>query len=163
MQPGMELSVEDRAITKGTYHVWTGDELRRHFAAVAQQPVETKIHSSVRLRSLPELVRIARRTLWAKQRAHDKFPAYGIYLQVDGAADMIEIRLDREDIRVLGPGDSPLEPYLRMRLSQDTLLEWLLGAEDFNMLDSGHRISFWRQPNIYVVDVYFLMSFLRIG
>ena len=34
--------------------------------------------------------------------------------------------------------------------------------EDFNMLDSGHRIEFFRSPEVYVVEAYYLMSLLRI-
>jgi hypothetical protein len=49
-----------------------------------------------------------------------------------------------------------------MTLDQDTLLEWLLGFEDFNMLDSGHRIKFFRAPNQYLQEAYYLMSLLRL-
>jgi hypothetical protein len=49
-------------------------------------------------------------------------------------------------------------------LNQNTLIEWLLGLEDFNMLDSGHRISFYREPvEKYVQEAYFLMSLLRLS
>ena len=54
------------------------------------------------------------------------------------------------------------EPYLRITLDQDTMLEWLLGFEDFNMLDSGHRLEFYRAPNDYVPEAYVLMSLLRL-
>lgn len=49
-----------------------------------------------------------------------------------------------------------------MNLDQDTLLEWFLGFEDFDILDSGHRIEFFRAPEIYVVEAYYLISLLRI-
>ena len=51
-----------------------------------------------------------------------------------------------------------------MTLDQNTLMEWLLGLEDFNMLDSGHRISFWREPiATYEQQAYYLMSLLRLA
>ena len=54
------------------------------------------------------------------------------------------------------------KPFLRMKMTQDTLMEWLLGYEDFNMLDSGHRFKFFREPNTYVVEVYFSLSLFRL-
>lgn len=163
MQPGMEVTVEQKAITAGAYHVWTAAELRAHFSALAHETVEPKVHATVRLRALPALVRTARQSLWQRQQALGRFPAYRVYLQVEGYPEHIEIALDSPEVRVLRPGEEPIQPYLRMRLSQDTLVEWVLGVEDFNMLDSGHRISFFREPNEYVVEVYFLMSYLRLA
>ncbi len=166
MQAEMEMDVENRRYSKGQYHVWSDAELKEYFHKLAQEPVEALVHATETMPNIGRLVGTARQNLWQRQEKSGMKPDYRIYLDVPTHEKMIEVDLgvnaskeiDRTDKSALRP------PYLKMKLDQDTLLEWLLGMEDYNMLDSGHRISFWREPvTQYVQEAYYLMSLLRLG
>ncbi len=162
MQPGMELDAEAARVLKGSYRPWSQQELERYFQQMGSTPAAKAITTTRRMPNLFRLVRQARANLWRRQGERSMTPAYRVYLDVEGEPALWEILLDQETVRDL-PRDSALrEPYLRMTLDQDTLLEWLLGFEDFNMLDSGHRIKFFRAPNQYLQEAYYLMSLLRL-
>lgn len=163
IQPEMELDGDTGEYTKGQYHVWTDAELKAHFAKLAKEVPESKIKTTAPMRGMDELLKAARAGLWSKQEKMKMFPEYTIYLDIEGRQDLFEIQLHKPETRKIGREEPRQEPYLKMRLDQDSMLEWVLGFEDFNMLDSGHRISFFRHPNTYVVDAYYLMSLLRLG
>jgi hypothetical protein len=162
LQSGMELDADQGVITKGEYHVWTDDELRSHFTKLASETVEPKIKTRSQLRGLETLFDMARKNLWVRQQQQKMFPEYTIYFEIAGRDRIFEVRLDRPETRTLKLDEPRIEPYLTMQFDHDTALEWLLGYEDFNMLDSGHRILFTRRPNIYVVEAYYLMSLFRL-
>jgi UDP-MurNAc hydroxylase len=166
MQPEMEMDVEARTYSKGEYHTWTDGELKKYFHVLTQEPVQALVHAEEPVTNIGRLVATARNNLWARQEKNGMKPDYRIYLDILTHDKVIEVdlasnqsqELDRSDSKALRP------PYLRMKLDQDTMLEWLLGMEDYNMLDSGHRISFWREPvTQYVQEAYYLMSLLRLG
>jgi len=162
MQPGMELDAETPRLLKGSYRPWSEEELEAYFQRMGGTPAVKALTTTRPLPGVWRLVRQARANLWRRQAERKLFPAYRAYLEVEGEPNLCEIPLDREEVQEV-PRESALqEPYLRMALDQDTLLEWLLGFEDFNMLDSGHRIRFFRAPNRYVQEAYYLMSLLRL-
>jgi len=165
MQPGMELDTEKKNYSKGSYHVWTDSELKAHFKKLSQEKIEGLVKTEATVRNLGKLVSLARQQLWMRQEQNGMKPDYRIYLDVPTHSKVIEVSLNENKTAEIDRKDKSLmkAPYLRMRLEQDTLLEWLLGLEDYNMLDSGHIISFWREPiGQYVQEAYFLMSLLRL-
>ena len=162
LQPEMVLDADQNRIIQGQYHVWSEAELAAHLEMLSKEPVPKSITTTRPVGSLPRLVEAARRNLWEKQKSNKIAPAYRIYLDIGSQQSLFEIDLSREDVRSLGRLEALVEPYLKMSVDQDTMLEWLLGMEDFNMLDSGHRIDFFRAPNTYVVEAYYLMSLFRL-
>ncbi len=162
MQPGMELDADRGEIIKGKYRVWNREELQRHFQQLSATPAVKSLTTHRRHLTLNRLVRNARSQLWRRQEQSKLFPAYRIVLDVEGQSSLFELDLQKDEVLEQPRSAHLVEPYLRMTLDQDTLLEWLLGFEDFNMLDSGHRITFFRVPNLYVQEAYYLMSFLRL-
>jgi UDP-MurNAc hydroxylase len=166
MQPGMELDGDKGAYSKGKYHTWTENELKSYFKKLASEKVKPQIQLEKPLKNMASLVREARSRLWQRQEKSGMKPNYRIYLDINDHSQLIELDLGLNSSKELSKSDKNLmkSPYLRMRLDQNTLMEWLLGIEDFNMLDSGHRISFWREPiEKYEQQAYYLMSLLRLG
>ena len=162
LQPGMELDGMTGEVTKGEYQVWSREELEAYFSKLSTVPVARLITTKRTLGTLPHLMEVARRHLWQRQKAREMFPEYRVYFDVPGQPHLMGIDLRREEMERLSRTAPLRGPYLKMTLDQDTLLEWLLGFEDFNMLDSGHRIAFYRVPNTYVQEAYYLMSMLRV-
>lgn len=166
MQPGMELDTESDPILKGEFHVWTKEELGSFFNSLSKEIVETKIKSSSPLSNMNSILSQARRNLWNKQTSNHMKPDYRVYFDIPGQNSLFEVDLKSENIKhIPRSASSALKtPFLKLSLPQDTLLEWLLGLEDFNMLDSGHRISFLREPrDCYVQEAYYLMSLFRLA
>lgn len=166
LQPGMELSVSSRSYISGQYKVWSELELKDHFEKLSREPIEGLIKTEVKMKNLGRLVSLARNEMWKKQQKNGMKPDYRIYFDIPNYPRLIEISLSEDQTQEISRSESELmkAPYLKMKLDQDTLLEWLLGLEDYNMLDSGHRISFWREPiQLYVQEVYYLMSLLRLA
>lgn len=161
MQPGMELDAQVPRMLKGSYRPWTQEELEAYFRKMGSTPAAKAVTTTCRLPGLFRLVCQARANLWRRQTERKMFPAYQVYLEVTGEPNLWEIPLDQESAREIPRDSVPREPYLRITLDQDTLLEWMLGFEDFNMIDSGHRVGYFRSPNRYVQEVYYLMSLLR--
>ena len=85
---------------------------------------------------------------------------YNVYFDVYDVSKTYGINLNNYEL--LFDIKDYFDPYLKIIIDQNTFLEWLLGYEDFNMLDSGHRIKFYRKPNKYVVETYFLLSLFKI-
>lgn len=173
MQPGMELDVDKAAYIKGEYHVWTDSELKAHFKKLSLEKPQALVSTQTTIPNFGKLIQSARNALWLRQEKNGMKPDYRIYFDILGASKIYEIDLSKNyfnEFAKLSDNSADTQkmpemkpPYLRMRLDQDTMLEWLLGLEDYNMLDSGHRISFWREPVAnYVQEAYFLMSLLRL-
>lgn len=162
LQPEMILDADTAHITQGQYHVWTEDELDAHYKYLSMLPTNRSINTTKTISTMMRLLEQARRNLWSKQNVNKIYPDYRIYLDIENQANLFAIDLSLEPVRSVPRSDALCEPYLKMSLDQDSMLEWLLGMEDFNMLDSGHRIEFYRAPNIYVVEAYFLMSLMRL-
>ena len=162
LQPEFEMDADLGKVTKGTYHVWSKQELTEHFSKIAKEPIPKIVSTTKSMKSLSNLFRQVRNNLWARQEVHKMFPTYTIYFDLPNCSTLFELPLHREEISVISRESDLQTPYLKMSLDQDTLLEWFLGFEDFNVLDSGHRIGFYRSPDSYVVEAYFLMSLLRI-
>ena len=162
LQPEMEMDAELGKVTKGEYHVWSKTELDAHFKQIAKEPVHKLISTNRSMKSLPNIFKAVRKNLWEKQIRNKMLPDYYVYFELSDWPKLFELPLHKEEIKEISNKDKLNEPYLKMSLNQDTLLEWFLGFEDFNMLDSGHRIEFFRSPEVYVVEAYYLMSLLRI-
>jgi UDP-MurNAc hydroxylase len=162
LQSGMVLDANKQKILDGKYHIWTENELKKYFTRLNKPKISNSINTS---RHLPNLLRIlipARHKLWEKQSQLDQFHTYIIALDIQGENLIHLVNLNHEMIKSVERTENIPEPYIKMSLNQDTLLEWLLGFEDFNMLDSGHRILFERSPNLYLQEAYMLMSFLHL-
>jgi len=162
LQPEIEMDADIGKVTKGEYHVWSKNELNDHFAKIAKEPIYKIVHTTKPMKSLPNLFKKVRKNLWLKQEFHKMFPEYTIYFDLPDWPTLFELPLYQEEVSEISRESDLKTPYLKMSLDQDTLLEWFLGFEDFNMLDSGHRVGFYRFPELYVVEAYFLMSLLRM-
>lgn len=162
LQPEMILDADNGQIIGGHYHVWSRDEIDAHCDFLSKLPINKNIKTTKSVIAMARFIQEARSNLWKRQQTNKIFPAYTIYLDVETQPFVFELDLSNEEVSFRDRSDSRNEPYLQMSLDQDTMLEWLLGLEDFNMLDSGHRIGFYRVPNSYVVDAYYLMSLLRL-
>lgn len=174
MQPEMILDGETGEYLKGDYHVWTEKELKAHFKKLSDERPLELVQLQEKVPQLGRLIQNARNQLWSKQEKNGMKPDYRIYLDIEGESKVFGIDLSKNEIHELPKERDEAEstrkmlgmqpPYLRMRLNQNTMMEWLLGMEDYNMLDSGHRISFYREPvTTYVQEAYFLMSLLRLN
>ena len=163
LQHGMVVDVEKGEVVEGAYHVWSKEELSRHFAMVGKQEMQYAVNTSRKLPTMGKLIDRARKQLWEKQQQINIFVDYTVILDIEGEDQLIHIKLDEAETHHLSRDESLETPYLKMTLDQDTMLEWLLGFEDFNMLDSGHRISFHREPNDYVQEAYMLMSYFHLN
>jgi len=162
VQPGLEIDVDKAEYSKGEYRAWTKDELKSFFSELSDIQIVSKVKTDGPVPALSNLLINARSNMWKRQQKLNMIPDYTIYLEISDYHKTYELKLNADVLREVPVTEKKQEPYLRMKLDQDTMLEWLLGYEDFNMLDSGHRISFFRQPNNYVVEAYFLMSLFRI-
>lgn len=162
MNDGMIVDVDNRCVAQGEYKQWTDAELDAHFARLAAKPMKQSVYTTQTLPTLGHLIETARARLWTRQQDRKITPDYTVILDVPTEGPLYAIDLSKPELVRLGRNDALPARYLRMTLSQDTMLEWLLGFEDYNMLDSGHRIEFYRHPNDYVQEAYLLMSSLRL-
>ena len=161
MQPGMELDLDAEQITKGKYKVWGEKDLKEYFEQLSNEKIDTKIKTSGKIPNLLNMLRHARANMWSGQKKNNIFLDYFIYIENSCSDEIFEIPVNTDDISQVDEIDESKE-YLKIKMTQDTLLEWLLGFEDFNMLDSGHRISFSRKPNDYLVEAYYILSLFRL-
>ena len=99
--------------------------------------------------------------MWKAQEKYNFFPEYRVYLYEENYDSLYEIEMHKDHVQETDVIDKTF-PYLKISANQDTFLEWIMGYEDFNMLDSGHRLKFFREPNTYVVEVYFSLSLFRL-
>jgi len=162
MQCGMEVDLKTGKIKGGNYHVFNNDELADYYRELSKRPIKRVINTTRPIKSFSGLLKIARKNMWGRQTQVDKFLEYTIYLDINTENNLFRIRLDTPEIHEVERGKIVTGQYLKLSLDHDTMLEWLLGYEDFNMLDSGHRIEFFREPNEYHADAYLVLSFLRI-
>lgn len=162
MQDQMVLDVDAARIIEGTFKVWSDREIDDFFAELTKMPITRPVTTARRHPDIHRLIERARQRMHAGQKKLGLFPDYTIYLDIDGEPMLTALPLNGDAATQVDRDGRLAEPYLRITLDQDTMLEWLLGFEDFNMLDSGHRLEFYRAPNDYVPEAYVLMSLLRL-
>ena len=112
--------------------------------------------------ALERLMSIARKNLWACQQKNKMIVDYTIYFDIYDIGKKYELSLSNEELCEVKNNTNESIPYLVLKLTQNTMLEWLLGCEDFNMLDSGHRINFYRKPNDLINEAYYLLCLFRV-
>lgn len=163
MQDGMSATIgPDSADVSGAYASLTEQEIKDYFKELSLKEPESKITATHQVKNLWNLFNLARANVWKGQKKFTFFPVYRAYFEVEGRPDVMCLDFLMPETKVVQRGATYQEPHLTLKLNQDTMLEWLLGLEDFNMLDSGHRIRYNRQPNVYVQEAYVLLSLLRI-
>ncbi len=162
VQPGLEVNVETGDFIKGGYKPWTTDQLKSFFKELADEKIIPKVKTSSLVPGLLSMMKTARINLWRHQQRLGMILDYTIYFEIIDYQKTYELDLSTNELHNIPAGQKKVGRYLSMKLDQDTMLEWLLGYEDFNMLDSGHRIIFNRNPNDYVVEAYYLMSLFRL-
>ena len=161
MQPGMELDLNNEKIIKGKYKVWTEKEQDKFFEKISKEKINTRIKSKGKIPGLFNLIKVARNNMWEGQNRNNMIFDYNLYIENSTSKEIFEIPTNKNEVNEVDKLNKQ-KPFLKLKLDQDTLLEWLLGYEDFNMLDSGHRISFLRKPNDYKVEAYFILSLFRL-
>ena len=162
VQPGVEIDIENACYIGEGYKPWSREEQRSFFKELSEIEIEPKVKLEGESPALLKLLKVARGNLWAKQVDLKMIPNYKIYFSLTDISKTYELDLNENRICEIATSQKMQEPFLQMKMDQNTMFEWLLGYEDFNMLDSGHRILFNRVPNIYVVEAYYLMSLFRI-
>jgi L-ascorbate metabolism protein UlaG (beta-lactamase superfamily) len=161
MQPDMELDVNKHQLISKSYKPWSKEQLDIFFKKIAREEITTNVLTSSKAPGFIKMLKSARNNMWKAQKSYNFFPNYRVYLFEDHYSSLYEIEM-KENILIEVQEINNSLPYLKISAGQDTYLEWLMGYEDFNMLDSGHRLKFFREPNIYEVEVYFLLSLFRL-
>lgn len=161
VQPGIEIDLNTLDYIGDGYRPWSKEQLAEYFEELGRVKIEPKVKVDGEAPALPNLLKIATQNLNKHQERLGMRPDYRIILDIQDIKRSFQLNLLDGGIEEL-TNTQFKEPYLKVLLEQDTLLEWLLGYEDFNMLDSGHRLRFFRKPNDYVVEAYYLMSLFRI-
>ena len=123
--------------------------------------INIRIKSKGKIPGLFNLIKVARNNMWEGQNRNNMIFDYNLYIENSTSKEIFEIPTNKNEVNEVDKLNKQ-KPFLKLKLDQDTLLEWLLGYEDFNMLDSGHRISFLRKPNDYKVEAYFILSLFRL-
>lgn len=162
VQPGVEIDIDTGRYLKDSYQPWSKDQQANFFKELSLIKIEPKVKLTNKAPALFKLLHIARQNLWNKQNELKMFPQYKVYFSITDIDEVFELNLEKNEIIKINNYDEMKEPFLQMKMDQNTIFEWLLGYEDFNMLDSGHRISFNRVPNVYIVEAYYLMSLFRL-
>ncbi len=155
MQPEMEML--DGVIWNGVYHEWTAAQVENHFAIIEALPTPKllELNTMVKEHIMFKLMCAAKANLELTQKHLNMYPDWRISLDLGYGDQPFEMSFAK-DVFI------KQENHLALKLDHDTMLEWLLGLEDFNMLESGHRITFNRTPNVYCQEVYYLLSLFRI-
>jgi len=162
MQDGMSALVEKDSVTiSGKYIPLSDAETESYFKKLAALEPERKVITTHKVKNLWNVFNLGRSNLWKRQHNLAFFPEYRIYFEVKGREEVMCLDFTVAETKLVKKSEYE-EPYLTIKLDQDTLLEWLLGLEDFNMLDSGHRMLYDRRPNTYVQEAYVLLSLLRV-
>ena len=101
----------------------------------------------------------ARANLWSVQNRLDWFQDYNVYLNVDGEY-LFHFNFNDETLKRLPNGQSLREKnYLEAWLSPQLLYSIVTGRVHWNNAEGGLHIDFYREPDIYIPEVYTLMSF----
>ena len=161
MQPDMEFDVNQHKVTSKPYTSWTKKQLDSFFKKISKEKIVPNITTRSKVPGFLKMLKSARGNMWKAQENFNFFPEYRVYLYEEDYAGLFEIEMSKNILTETQSIDNSL-PYLKISAGQDTFLEWIMGYEDFNMLDSGHRLKFFREPNIYEVEVYFLLSLFRL-
>ena len=161
MQPDMEFCLNSHKITSKTYQPWTKKELDSFFNKLSKEKIISNVSTTSRVPGLLKMFKNARSNMWDSQVNFKYTPKYRVYLDVEDYDRLFEIEMSSNMLNEVAEVDKAV-PYLKISAPQDTFLEWIMGYEDFNMLDSGHRLKFFREPNIYNVEVYFSLSLFRL-
>jgi hypothetical protein len=161
MQPDMEFDINQHKITFGSYTPWKKDDLDSFFRKISKEKIIKNIKTNSLVPGLTKMLNSARANMWKAQENFQFFPDYKVFLSIVDHDVLYEIEMKTNTFHEAQSIDRST-PYLKISAEQDTFLEWIMGYEDFNMLDSGHRLQFFREPNVYEVEVYFLLSLFRL-
>jgi len=162
VQPNLEMDVETGNFINGEYQSWTKDQMKSFFKDLANEKIIPKVKTNSPVPGLINMLKTARDNMWKHQQRLGMNLDYTIYFEIVDYHKTYELKLNTNKLIEIPNNQKKASAYLNMKLNQDTMLEWLLGYEDFNMLDSGHRILFYRKPNDYIVEAYYLMSLFRL-
>lgn len=161
MQPDMEFDVMHHQSISKPYKPWSKKQLDTFFKKIAKEKIKSNISTCSKVPGFTKMLKSARNNMWKAQQNFNFFPDYRVYLYEENYSGLYEIEMTENSLIKTKEINHSL-PYLKISAGQDTFLEWLMGYEDFNMLDSGHRLKFFREPNTYEVEVYFLLSLFRL-
>ena len=161
MQPDMEFCLDEQKIISKPYTPWTKKELDQFFEKISKHEIKKIITTTSKAPGFLKMLKTARANMWKAQEKYNFLPEYRVYLYEENYDSLYEIEMHKDHLQETDVIDKTL-PYLKISANQDTFLEWIMGYEDFNMLDSGHRFKFFREPNTYVVEVYFSLSLFRL-
>ena len=108
---------------------------------------------------IESLVKKARANLWEMQKKLDWFRDYNVYLDAEGKY-LFHFNFKDEGVEVLPlANDTRKCDYLEARLSPQLLYSIVSGKTHWNNAEGGLHIDFFRDPNIFIPEVYTLMSF----
>jgi len=110
---------------------------------------------------MPKLLEASRSNLWQVQTRLDWFMDYNFILRIDNRSAYC-FNFDNPKIQKVDPFDfSSLGRYVLADVSTQLIYSIMKGNVHWNNAEGGLHIDFYREPNIFVPEVYVLMSFFR--
>lgn len=110
---------------------------------------------------LNDFVKSARANLWRMQEHLDWFRDYNFYLRADSEY-LYHFNFESAALNIMDPSDAKRAPeYVEARLSVQLLYSVVTGRVHWNNAEGGLHIDFFRDPNIFIPEVYTLMSFFN--
>ena len=108
------------------------------------------------------LLKAARSTLWRYQQQFDWHEPHRVLIEIDGGPGPYVFDFATETVDAVPCGFVPDPPYLRISASYGLLLALLTRHLVFNNAAIGCHFDFYREPDVYVPEVWTLLSFLHI-
>ncbi len=163
MDCGTILNIEDGTLSGLPPRRWT-DQDRDDFAERLKDvpfPYEWESECTD-VREIKTMVQTGRNHIWQQQTRLDWKIDYNIYLTIDGRTSFHFNFSDPRTTFSESHIEERIQPYLECFLSQQLLCAILSRKAHWNNAEGGLHIDFFRAPNIYLPEVYTLMSFLHV-
>lgn len=107
------------------------------------------------------LIRAARSNLWNAQKRLQWFKDYDLVLNIDNRL-RYHFNFQNEEIALLPKGTKiSFNKYLVANVSIQLIYSIITGRVHWNNAEGGLHIDFYRKPDIFIPEVYVLMSFFK--
>lgn len=107
------------------------------------------------------LMQEARKELWKMQTRLDWFRDYNMVLNIDERIGY-KFNFDNEGIEKMNLSNiDDLDNYVMAYVSTQLIYSIITGRVHWNNAEGGLHIDFFRKPNIFIPEVYTLMSFFK--
>ncbi|MFT5519447.1 MAG: UDP-MurNAc hydroxylase [Enterobacterales bacterium] len=104
------------------------------------------------------LILAARVNMWEMQKKLNWFKDYNVYINIEGLyLYHLNFSVEKIDNKI----EERYTPYLEVRLSQQLMYSIITKKVHWNNAEGGLHLEFYREPNLYVPEVFILMSFFH--